>query len=104
MGLHAYRTGLSEDEKINGVLYLKGKRATLYTDDGTPLFADIIDKTILIERNLCRDNQKKANHTALHECTHYGLHSLFFLFQAAYIEELHQHFDPIDVDKLPLDE
>lgn len=104
MGLHAYRTGLSEDEKINGVLYLKGKRVTLYTDDGTPFSADVPDKTILIERKLCRDNPKKANHTALHECTHYGLHSLFFLFQAAYIEELHQYFDPIDEEKLPLDD
>lgn len=104
MGLHAYRTGLSIDERINGVLYLKGKRATLYTDDGTPFSANVPDKTILIERNLCRDNQKKANHTALHECTHYGLHSLFFLFQTAYIEELHQYFDPIYEEKLPLDE
>lgn len=104
MGLYAYRTGLSEDEKINGVLYLKGKRTTLYTDDGTPFSADIPDKTILIDRNLCRDNPKKADNTALHECTHYGLHSLFFLFQATYIEELHQYFDPIDVDKLPLDD
>ena len=104
MGLHAYKTGLSEDEKINGVLYLKGKRATLYTDDGTPFSANVPDKTILLERKLCLDNPKKANHTALHECTHYGLHSLFFLFQAAYIEELHQYFDPIDVDKLPLDD
>ena len=80
-------------KKVNGVLYLCGKRTTLHTDDGTPFFADIPDKTILIERNLCRDNPKKANHTALHECTHYGLHSLFFLFQASYIEELHQYFD-----------
>lgn len=104
IGLHAYRTGLSEDEKINGMLYLKGKRATLYTDDGTPFSANVPDKTILLERKLCLDNPKKANHTALHECTHYGLHSLFFLFQASYIEELHQYFDPIDVDKLPLDE
>lgn len=103
MGLHAYRTGLSENEKINGVLYLKGKRTTLYSNDGTPFSADIPDKTILIERNLCLNNLQKANHTALHECTHYGLHSLFFLFQATYIEELHQYFDPIDVDKLPLD-
>ncbi len=104
MGLNAYKTGLSEDEKINGVLYLCGKKTTLYTDNGTPFSADVPNKTILLERKLCRDNPKKANHTALHECTHYGLHSLFFLFQAAYTEELHQYFDPIDVEKLPLDE
>lgn len=85
-------------------LYLKSKRTTLYSDDGTPFSADIPDKTILIERKLCTENPKKANHTALHECTHYGLHSLFFLFQAAYSEELHQYFDPIDEEKLPLDD
>lgn len=104
MGLQVYKTGLSEDEKINGVLYLKGKRATLYSNDGTPFSADIPDKTILIERNLCLDNPKKANYTALHECTHYGLHSLFFLFQSIYIDELHQYFDPINEEKLPLDD
>ncbi|MCM1269200.1 MAG: hypothetical protein NC247_01045 [Ruminococcus flavefaciens] len=58
----------------------------------------------MIERNLCRNNPKKANNIALHECTYYGLHSLFFLFQTAYIEELHQYFYPIDEEKLPLDE
>lgn len=104
MGLHVYKTGLSEDERINGVLYLKGKRATLYTDDGIQFSANVPDKTILLERKLCRDNPKKANHTALHECTHFGLHSLFFLFQTTYIEELHQYFDPIDEEKLPLDD
>ena len=104
MGLHVYKTGLSEDERINGVLYLKGKRATLYSNDRTPFCADIPDKTILIDRNLCRDNPRKADNTAFHECTHFGLHSLFFLFQTTYIEELHQYFDPIDEEKLPLDE
>lgn len=104
MGLQVYKTGLSENEKINGVLYLKSKRTTLYSDDGTPFPADISDKTILIERKLCTENPKKANHTALHECTHYGLHSLFFLFQTTYIEEMHQYFEPIDEEKLPLDD
>ncbi len=104
MGLHVYKTGLSEDERINGVLYLKGKRATLYSNDRTSFCADIPDKTILIDRNLCRDNPRKADNTAFHECTHFGLHSLFFLFQTTYIEELHQYFDPIDEEKLLLDE
>lgn len=104
MGLHVYKTGLSKDGSINEVLCLNGKRMTLYTDDGTPFSADVPDKTILIGRNLCRNNPKKTNNTTLHECTHYGLHSLFFLFQAAYIEELYQYFDPIDEEKLPLDE
>lgn len=104
MGLHVYKTGLSGDERINGVLYLKGKRTTLYSEDGMPFCADIPDKTILIDRNLCRDNPRKADNTAFHECTHFGLHSLFFLFQNTYIEELHQYFDPIDEEKLPLDD
>ena len=104
MGLHVHKTGLSEDGKINGVLYLKGKRATLYSNDRTPFSAVVPDKTILIERNLCRDNPNKANNAAMHECTHFGLHSLFFLFQSIYIEELHQYFDPIDEEKLPLDD
>ncbi len=104
MGLHVYKTGLSGDERINGVLYLKGKRTTLYFEDGMPFCADIPDKTILIDRNLCRDNPRKADNTAFHECTHFGLHSLFFLFQTTYIEELHQYFDPIDEEKLPLDD
>ena len=102
MGLHAYKTGLSKDGGINGVLYLKGKRVTLYTDDGTPFSADIPDKTILLERKLCLDNPRKADNTAFHECTHFGLHSLFFLFQTAYIEELHQYFDPMMKKNFPL--
>ena len=84
MGLHVHKTGLSEDGKINGVLYLKGKRATLYSNDRTPFSAVVPDKTILIERNLCRDNPNKANNAAMHECTHFGLHSLFFSFSNLY--------------------
>ena len=96
MGLHVYKTGLSEDERINGVLYLKGKRATLYSNDRTSFCTDIPDKTILIDRNLCRDNPRKADNTAFHECTNFGVGRFFFLFQSTYIQVLRQYFDPLD--------
>lgn len=104
MGLHVHKTGLSEDGRINGILYLNNKRTTLYSENGMPFSAVVPEKTILIERNLFKDNPNKANNAAMHECTHFGLHSLFFLFQSIYIEELHQYFDPIDEEKLPLDD
>lgn len=104
MGLCVHKTGLSENNSINGVFCLNGKRMTLYNNDDTLFFVDVPDKTILLERKFCRDNPNKANNTIIHECTHYGLHSLFFLFQAAYIEELHQYFNPIDEEKLLFDD
>ena len=84
MELHVHKTGLSKDGSINGTLYLNSKRTTLYSENGMPFSAVVPDKTILIERNLCRDNPNKANNAAMHECTHFGLHSLFFSFSNLY--------------------
>ncbi|HRU98041.1 MAG TPA: ImmA/IrrE family metallo-endopeptidase [Ruminococcus sp.] len=104
MGLHAYKTGLSTDGSKKGALFLYERNAIFYTEKGLPVFKKVPPKTILIDRSLCRDNICKANNTAMHECTHFGLHSLFFLFQENYIRELHEYFEPIEEEYLPLDE
>lgn len=104
MGLHAYKSGLSIDGKHKGALFLHGKKVTLFKEDSTAIFTKVPDKTILIDRTLCRDNLNKAHNTAMHECCHFGLHSLFFLFQENYIQELHEYFEPIEEEHLPLDE
>lgn len=102
--LHAYKSGLSIDGKHKGALFLHGKKITLFKEDGSAVSKEVPDKTILIDRTLCRDNLNKAHNTAMHECCHFGLHSLFFLFQENYIEELHEYFEPIEEEYLPLDE
>lgn len=101
MGLHAFKTGLSPNGKDKGALFLYGKRATLVQENGVPLFTEIPSKTILLDRSL---SPYKAKYTASHECCHFGLHSLFFLFQENYIEELHDYFEPIEEAQLTLDE
>lgn len=106
MGYKVKVARLSDDDSKLGAVFMRKSKVTYYRD-GMKKCCWVEGKTILIDVEACKSQNRKADDVIVHECIHVYEHFLFYDLQAMYRDfyeiELPGFEDVID-DTLGLDQ
>ena len=88
LGLKIQHHTLTKEGSISGQLFFESATIAVY-DNGNVQFIDIPEKTIVIDKDACKENRPitrsnlcdSINRTILHECVHYVYHRYFYFVQ-----------------------